>query len=388
MRTRGWGGDGTWWRWGAALGGSALLVWVAIGELAGEDRGWEERGAPGIAWTGDRLFVYGGFPADDESYGESLRAGDNPLDDAALIDTASGNVDRLPEPPFDRPLRSQPGVVAVGDDVVVVGDLCQTPRRADAPGDCAPGVYATAVYSIEDDEWRLVDSPPEVAQIRNGQHFGVGTTSDGRAVFVLGERGGVFGAAPGRQLWTYSVADDEWARVPSPDLIIEEVCLAGDTLVAASELVQAAATAGVAPVPGPGPTLRLFDLEGDDGGWLPAPPVEVTSAAPTADITCGEDTVLLDTGDGGSLRVYAIGPGGGWHSPQPMPGEDHHVARLWTGEEYLFLDPELDNLAYAPGTDEWRTLDGKADIGPEPVWTDDAAVGWPEPTDLPAVFTP
>ncbi len=360
---------------------------MGIGVLGAEDEGWEARGSPGVAWAGERLFVYGGFPADDESYGATLRAGDVPLDDAALIDPASGDVDRLPDAPFDRPLRSQPGVVAVGDDVVMVGDVCQTPRRADAVGDCAPGVYATAVYSVEDDEWRAVDSPAEVAGIRNGQHAAVGATSDGRAVFVLGERG-AFGAAPGRQLWTYSPADDEWERLISPDLIIEDVCLAGDTLVAASGLVQTAAAAGAPAAPGAGPTLRLLDLDVDQPAWLAAPPVEVASVGPTSDITCGAHSVLLDTGDGGSLRIYAIGPDGGWRHPAAMPGDDHHVARLWNGEEFLFLDPEIDNLAYAPRTDEWRTLDGNAETGPEPLWGDGLVVGWPEPADLPAVYDP
>jgi hypothetical protein len=269
----------------------------------------------------------------------------------------------------------------------VVGDICETPRRRDAPGDCAPGAYVGAVYSVDRDRWREIELPDEVGDTLNGQHLGVGATSDGRAVFVLGERG-AFGVVPGRQLWTYSVADDEWARVDNPDLLIEDVCLADDHLVTAAGLIQTAGAGEGTTTAAGGPSLRVLDLAAEQQVWFPAPAVEVTSVAPSSNITCGDDTVLLDTGDAAGLRLFTIGAGGGWRALEAMPTEEHHLARVWTGDEYLFLDPEVENLAYAPDDDEWRTLDDHADLGPEPLWADDAAVGWPEPSDQPTVFEP
>ena len=77
------------------------ILWVSIGVLRGDDD-WARRGSPALAWTGERLFVYGGNPVPSES--ESALTVE-PLNDAALIDPANGDVDQLPDPPFDRPLR-------------------------------------------------------------------------------------------------------------------------------------------------------------------------------------------------------------------------------------------------------------------------------------------
>ena len=86
------------------------------------------------------------------------------------------------------------------------------------------------------------------------------------------------------------------------------------------------------------------------------------------------------------IELAGIGPGGGWRSAAPQPGDDVHASHLWTGEEFLFLDPNAPTLAYDPEADEWRGIEGSAATGLRSVWTGEFVVGWPGRTDLPVEF--
>ena len=383
FRQRSWGSDGTWYGWLIVLGVAAAVLWVSFGVLRGDGDDWARRGSPALAWTGERLFVYGGNPVPSEH--ESARSVE-PLNDAALIDPTSGDVDRLPDPPFDRPLRLTPAAVAVDDEVVVVGQLCRESESDDRA--CDAGAYRGAVYSVTDDDWREIELPNHLKMISNGQSEGVGTTSDGRAVLLLGGRGG-YGTLASRELWTYSPADDEWERLPAPGSLIEGVCLAGDAVVVGSGLRPQTAAPGVpAPPADPasvGPSLAVLALDGETRVWFPTEAAGMMPSGDQANITCGDDLVLFDDGSEG-LRVFDLGVDGGWRTPSPKPGDDVHLARLWTGEEFLFLDANAPTLGYDPATDTWRGIERSAPTGLHSVWTGDSVVGWPGRTDTPVQF--
>lgn len=353
--------------------------------LRGEGDDWARRGSPALAWAGERLFVYGGNPVPSER-DNALTV--EPLNDAALIDPTSGDVDQLPDPPFERPLRVAPAAVAVDDEVVVVGQLCRESESDDRA--CDAGAYRGAVYSVTDDDWREIDLPNHLKMISNGQSGAVGTTSDGRAVLLLGGRDG-FGALVNREIWTYSPAEDEWEQLPAPGSLIEGVCLAGDAVVVGSGLLPQ--TAAVAPgVPlaqtdpaSVGPKLAVLALDGEARVWFPTEPAGMMPAGDQASITCGDDLVLFDDG-AESLRVFALGVDGGWRTPAPKPGDDVHASRLWTGEEFLFLDANAPTLGYDPESDTWRGIERSAPTGLRSVWTGDSVVGWPGRTDTPVQF--
>ncbi len=356
---------------------AAVVLWVSLGVLRGDGGDdWSRRGSPALAWTGDRLFVYGGtrVPRDPETVRSSA-----PLANAALIAPGSGEVDPLPAAPFERALKVAPAAAVVGDEVLVVGALC---REATEDLGCPPGGYRAAVYSIPDDEWRAVEMPDQVKLISNGQAEAVGTTSDGRAVLVLGARDG-FGALANRQIWTYSPADDAWERLPDPGALIEGVCLAGDAVIVGSGLLRETATTGDAN--GVGARLRVMALDGDARAWFPTVAAGVAPTGDQASMTCGETRVLVDDG-GGALRIFDLGPGGGWRTPVEQPGDDVHASRLWTGEEFLFLDPGSPTMAYDPDSDTWRGIEGSGPSGVNPVWAGDAVVAWPGRTDTPVRF--
>jgi hypothetical protein len=381
FRRRSWGTDGTWYGWLFVLGVAAAILWVSIGVLRGDDD-WAPRGSPALAWTGERLFVYGGNPVPSERE-SALNA--EPLNDAALIDPANGDVDQLPDPPFDRPLRVGPAAVAVDDEVVVVGQLCRETEHDDRA--CDAGAYRGAVYSVADDDWREIDLPNHLKLISNGQSEALGTTSDGRAVLVLGARDG-FGAVANREIWTYSPADDEWEQLPSPGSLIEGVCLAGDDVVVGSGLLpQTAAGPPVTPTDpaAVGPSLAVLALDGDARVWFPTGQAGVMPTGDQASITCGDEVVLFDDGSE-ALRVFDFGPEGGWRNPAAKPGDDVHASRLWTGEEFLFLDANAPTLGYDPVADTWRGIENSAPTGLRSVWTGDSVVGWPGRTDTPVQF--
>ena len=356
---------------------AAGILWVSIGVLRGEpDDEWVDRGSPSLAWAGDRLFVFGGTPVPDDT--ESVRTVE-PLNDAALIDPETDEVDVLPEPPFDRPLRGRPAALTVDDEVFVIGQRCRETENEERA--CDGGAYDAAVYSMADEEWRTVELPGRLEVISNGQSEPVGVTSDGRAVVLLGARDG-FGALANREVWTYSLSDDVWESLPSPGVLIEGACMAGDAVVVGSGLLAETADDSAGNL---GPTLRVMGLNSETRVWFPTESAGVVPTGDIASMTCGDDLVLVDDGSV-TKRVFDLGPGGGWREAAPQPGDDLFTSHLWTGDEFLFLDRNSPTLAYDPDRDSWRGIEGAAATGVQSVWTGELVVGWPGRTDLPVEF--
>jgi hypothetical protein len=90
---------------------------------------------PTVAWTGSRLFVYGGLDPGRTHF----------LGDAALVDVRTGRVDALPTPPLRQPLGAR-AAVAVDGSVVLIGTLCGGTPDMDDIATCKPGTCAGAIF--------------------------------------------------------------------------------------------------------------------------------------------------------------------------------------------------------------------------------------------------
>lgn len=203
---------------------SLIVVFGCTSEEASFPR--VERDLPVVAWTGDRVFVYGGS-REPPTTGTSWPA---PYGDAALWNPATGDYEAIAEPPFELPLNVGAGAVVADGSVVLVGALCETVAYTpdNASTRCDPGTLAAARYSIDDD-WRVLTPPPDLAAYENASITGLGATSDGRAVFSVASRG--------RRLWAVD-GDDRWEALPpypgTVQAYVGPLCLAGDTVIAAS----------------------------------------------------------------------------------------------------------------------------------------------------------
>lgn len=186
-----------------------------------------ERDLPVVAWTGDRVFVYGGSP----EIPTTGTVWPRPYGDAALWDPTTGDFESIADPPFPLPLNVGAGAVVVDGSVVLVGGLCETVAYTpdDASTRCDPGTFAAARYSVDDDDWQALAPPAELAAYENPSITGLGATSDGRAVFSVASRG--------RRLWAVG-SDDRWEALPpypgTVQAYVGPLCLLGDTVVAAS----------------------------------------------------------------------------------------------------------------------------------------------------------
>jgi hypothetical protein len=208
----------------AALASLALVV-----GCTSEDAAFRRatREFPVLAWTGDRVFVYGGSP----EVGPEDTVWPRPFADAALWDPTTGEYESIADPPFSLPLKDGAAAVVVDDSVVLVGALCATPEYLpdDASTRCDPGTFAAARYSLTDDTWEPLEAPAALATFENVSVDGLGATSDGRAVFSTADRG--------RRLWLVDAEGGWGALPPYPDTLrttFGPECLVGDTVVAAS----------------------------------------------------------------------------------------------------------------------------------------------------------
>lgn len=207
----------------------AVVSLIVVSGCTSEEASFPQvvREIPVVAWTGDRVFVYGGSP-ELPTTGTSWPA---PYGDAALWDPSTAEYEAIAEPPFALPLNVGAAAVVVEGSVVLAGALCETVAYTpdDASTRCDPGTLAAARYSLEDDDWRLLAPPPDLAAYENAVITGLGATSDGRAVFSVASRG--------RRLWAVDRGDRWEALPPYPGTVqasVGPMCLLGDTVVAAS----------------------------------------------------------------------------------------------------------------------------------------------------------
>lgn len=371
--------------------------------VAGQDATFESRAEPGLAVVGERLFVYGGggqhgpSASADGSTSETSPSQTLPerLNSAALIDPASGEVEILPDPPFEAPLQIYAPAIAVGTDIVLAGILCDQAVPDSSNGDCEPGNYATAVYSEVDREWRLVNVPEALSAVTNGRREALGATSDGRAIFSLGQVSTDLGGR--HEFWSFTPADDTWNRLPSPDVRVDDECLADDTLVVLTgQLIDEGQVAATESDPAPrgpegyvDPSLRLLNVADDEvSEWrqTSAASVEGQTYSPIPELACaGDDAVVHDHG-GGSMLLHDVtvgAEGSAWRLAAARPTSGFYNT-LWTGTDLLLVGgtlgaQEVPDLRYDVTHDLWRELDSYTHVGgADPLWVGTGVTGWPD----------
>ena len=346
------------------------------------------RVAPALAWTGERLFVYGGTVPLDPS--ESVPP--ERLNDAYLIDTETGTAEQLPDPPFEHPLGVSAAAAGSEDWVTLVGTVCAEERRDSYSGECEPGDYAAAALDLAERTWRTVDLPEELAIVRNGERDTLGTDSSGDAIFVLGPMDPL-GAVDQQSYWRFSPGEATWEELPRSGVRADDECLAGDRIVVAtsSAITDGEQAAGPdAQLPGGGgesyvePSLHILDLSSESPTWSESASTDVGDLVNPPSVACATDAALIHDGTGAQATVYQpLSADGQWSEIVDRPAESNHQTIVWTGSQFLFIDstpPEIagdgPSLSYDPVTSTWEELSVEFQIGTSPVWTGDAVVSW------------
>jgi hypothetical protein len=372
-------------RWGRTAVALALTLRVtACGDDgssstvdAGQDAStaFAERAGPGVGWTGDRLFVYGGNPPTD---GRRARA----LGDAALVDLASGQIESLPAPPVEAPI-AFPEVAVTSDHVVVLGLQC---AERGEEGECYPATYGVVDFSLAEGAWRPVDLPEELISVAEGLHNVAGTTSDGRVVFELGAFDAEFGF---EEFWTYAPETGEWQQLPSPGVRVESLCMADDTLVVATSTAHAGEEVFTPTDPRPpgggeaytDPQLVYLPLGEGEAGWTQTPPAPVEELEAPPSIGCGDDEAAVYDDIDQGVAIHPVGsaasPDAAWEVAPPAPAGFSNNLQVWTGEEIVWLDPISGEAAgLDPSSRQWRSFGTDLAGVTDPVWTGDGLAGW------------
>ncbi|MFA5882830.1 MAG: hypothetical protein WDA60_03170 [Acidimicrobiia bacterium] len=341
---------------GGASGGAGVVPTPGLGSRFG----------PTVVWTGSRLFVYGGLNRGRSHF----------LDDAALVDVRTGDVDALPNPPFPQPLGARTAV-AVDGSVVLIGTLCGGTPDMDDIATCRPGTYAGAVFDESERAWRALTLPNSMARAPVSGIVGVGATSDGRAVFAVGNdaHSGVETAVA--EFWTYRVAGDAWEQIPGPGATAVRVCMAQDELVVFTPTYL--------------PSGAGFDAS-----------IAVRNLVQDPDWQRGSSRVIDPPMDDGSFGLFCVGGRAAvvstidslgttflydpttdtWAAAPAAPVQQFVGWRIPAGSRLLYLAAEPVagvNLALDATTGVWSTLDGLPRGIENGIWNGDAVVGYAGP---------
>ena len=351
---------------------AVALLAVPVG-CASEDASFRRvsRSDPVLAWTGDRVFVYGGAP---EGAWEAP-----PLGDAALWDPSTEEYEAVAAPPFDLPLKPGAVAAAVDDAVVVLGTLCETPLVLpdNASYTCPPGSVAAATYDLSEDSWLVHHLPTALTASSDAFLQGIGVTTDGRAVFSVDRQ----------RLWAVDASGAWEALAPLPTEATgrraSPMCMAGDTVVALTKVTDRRQL-----------RVHLLPLDVPGAYWTPS------AAAVASDVhlelmgelACGDDFVVIDGAAYDPPQRHPTDPAAGdeaWSTLPPAPFDLTLVVPVWTGDDLVYLtDPFGDSpgtgAAYDPAEDRWRA------VAVEPVPSNllmiagtrdrPAVLGWPQPT--------
>jgi hypothetical protein len=302
-------------------------------------------------------------------------------------------LERLPDPPFDRPVAGAQ-VVAIPGGLLAVGVRCDRddPRaRADREDyGCYPGSLAAATYDVAARRWTRVDVPAE-AQTPPGS-----LSDAARAAGPIGSDA-VFRLS-GRP-WTFDPAERKWRPVHLPPGIDHDsgLCAAGRFLVAWRPIPNTALAA-------PDQLREYLDAgmevwtSSDTGAtWThaPAPPLQPDLTSPNFyRLVCGRDTVML--WDPYLTEVRALDLASTTWTTVPSPPASRSVtagavqldAQLmwaaWSDGEYVFWRsalPSVAGWAIAPGG-SWRAIEqGPLQVADQVTWFEGTAYTMGASTD-------
>jgi hypothetical protein len=347
---------------------------------------------PAQAWTGERLFVFGG---------NVPRGISTPFNDGALIDPQTGHTEPLAAAPFDPPL-GYPKAIAAAGRVLVIGHSCAIPPDFDpeiSELPCEPGTYAAATYDVAKGTWHSVEIPPEHREITiagpsHSALQALGTTTDGRAVLMLGDF-----RSP--QYWTIELETGKWSRLPDPGVWANDACVSNDELFVLTTKYKNGDTLlerdpTLTPVPGqvytgyPGdghvlPSLAILDLR-DPAPWRQTPVDEGVNLGESSPyLSCLDHAAaVLDAIFGPrNMRLYTDATAT-WSIPAPPPlARFFSLTRIWTGSQLILLPTEADAgspaVAYVVADDCWRVLEGVPPVTRGAIWSGSAIVGYAEP---------
>jgi hypothetical protein len=347
-------------------------------------RGLIPRSRPAIAWTGDRLFVFGGTKGEDPG---TLAT------DGALVDVMTGDAFALPPAPFKAPLLD-PTAARVGNEIVVLGLDCPgfASEEDSASVKCTPGHghIVAASFNISGGSWKLIPTPAELERE-------AGTTEAKPWVSWMPVVTGVSGDAlvfsfnptlytP--SFWSLTPGTRSWRSLGSPG-VSTNGCMAGDhvavltarysangTMLSTEELLQR--RGGSSLDAWVQPTLRFLDVARPEGGWQASPTLDDVKYPLQPDISCMGARVMVTgprVGPDGGARVYDTSSHA-WSTPPPPPSAPGVAVgaelgpRVWTGTELLSIS-DLPNFppatsggattpapgwAYNPTTNSWREI--------------------------------
>jgi hypothetical protein len=330
--------------------------------------GFADRQEPAVAAVGDRLFVFGGQVP--PTTGRDARA--RFLNDGVLVDPTSGDAEKVPDPPFDRPL-AHPVAQRIGDDVLVIGSSCIASEPTEGNAEfCEPDTYAAATFDPRSRQWERVELPPDL-RTTGGYRRALGAIDNDRAVLVLGRE------QP--DVWTYAPSDGRWAKAPV-SLSADNVCLAGSDAVelVLTEDVTKSSTA----------SLRITDLA--TGAKLDSTRLPGVTYRPFINgyVRCNSAEILVvDPGVvGGAAGLHRYDRESGTWSTVPAPPVDLFGFRsVWADDELVFLPTPgaAGQQAYAlnPATGRWRTIADPPINPQDPVWNGRAVVGYTPSTIAP-----
>ena len=286
-------------------------------------------------WTGDRLFVWGGF-----------NSGARPLTDGALFDPTTGTWQALPD--LDLAATAEQAAV-VGRHIVVLS------------------VTAAAAYDTERGRWEALNAPP----VPSGHTLADQVISTGSIAAVL-----TVSRTSSQPAVLVLDLDTGWRRLPDPPVSY----VAGDLLLAAGGRIELysqptadrpAAVHGLDPADGRASWQRLNA------------PVELhhQQVVRIAGTSRGQRTVLWVTTPRGESSYVAVRVNRRWRRlpPPPLPATNH-VDVLDAGASVVLWDRRAAQGAVLDGDGRrWTVLPPPpvSDAVPQPaVWTGDSIIIW------------
>jgi hypothetical protein len=335
---------------------------------------------PALAWTGERIFLYGGSEVQDGTR----------LNDAHVITQDLAEGETLPEPPFSNGLRNS-SVAVTEDTVVVAGTLCGASEPHDQ---CADGEIAVATFDWATDQWEMVPLPEGLRDISAPQGW-IGPT-----VRVLGPDpdGGVVvdaGPTPGTY-WRLDVETSTWSggveapfdlrtmssRGESP---LAGACVTGRDLVVL-EVTEELSESSDRALRAVAYSAPINTLDGS-AEWTAAealslnewPRLRCAGDLPVITVTTLPYGGVWHLGDGGLRWVAAPDPPA--LNPQ-RPGSLDELSIFltwgWDGEDMVFVNTNGSHptLRYRPSTMSWtETAAIRSTIETPPLWTGSDFVG-------------